>query len=301
MTQVTAPSRLPMLIVVAILLVLLAFALLWPVNEPEVDVSDAPVASEVSSIAPEQNTRDISESEPEVQIIEEEFTAVTPVGEANIEELDPVVEFVKPVIELAEPEPLNLTDQAIKQGLITALHAPMLSTLIVNESIIANLVASITNTAQGTLPENVSLLTPPSSEFAVFKKGDSQFITPESFTRYNVYAQTFAQIETADMLAVLTQYEPQILAQFEQISAPNTQFKDTLISAINRLLDTPSVNLPIPVISDSAMYKFANPQLEALLPAQKQLLRMGPDNMRMIKAKLRDVRTALELKQEENN
>ena len=61
MTQVTAPSRLPMLIVVAILLVLLAFALLWPVNEPEVDVSDDPVVSEVSSIAPEQNTRDISE------------------------------------------------------------------------------------------------------------------------------------------------------------------------------------------------------------------------------------------------
>ena len=301
MTQVTAPSRLPMLIVVAILLVLLAFALLWPINDPEVDVSDAPAVSEVSSIAPEQNTVDINKSEPEVQIIEEEFTSVTPVGEANIEELAPVVEFVEPVIELTELEPLDLSDQAIKQGLITALHAPMLSTLIVSESIIANLVASITNTAQGTLPENVSLLTPPSSEFAVFKKGASQFITPESFTRYNVYAQTFAQIETADMLAVLTQYEPQILAQFEQISAPNTQFNDTLISAINRLLDTPSVNLPIPVISDSAMYKFANPQLEALLPAQKQLLRMGPDNMRMIKAKLRDVRTALELKQEENN
>ena len=301
MTQAAAPSRLPMLIVVAILLVLLAFALLWPVNEPEVDVSDAPVVSEVSSIAPEQNTVDINKSEPEVQIIEEEFTSVTPVGEANIEELAPVVEFVEPVIELTELEPLDLSDQAIKQGLITALHAPMLSTLIVNESIIANLVASITNTAQGTLPENVSLLTPPSSEFAVFKKGTSQFITPESFTRYNVYAQTFAQIETADMLAVLSQYEPQILAQFEQISAPNTQFNDTLISAINRLLDTPSVNLPIPVISDSAMYKFANPQLEALLPAQKQLLRMGPDNMRIVKAKLRDLRTALELKQEENN
>jgi len=37
------------------------------------------------------------------------------------------------------------------------------------------------------------------------------------------------------------------------------------------------------------------------LPVQKQLLRMGPDNMRIVKAKLRDLRTALELKQEENN
>ena len=96
------------------------------------------------------------------------------------------------------------------------------------------------------------------------------------------------------MLALLDQYEPQIMAQFEQIALPNAQFTSTLINAINRLLDTPSVNLPIPVISDSAMYKFANPQLEALLPAQKQLLRMGPDNMRLVKAKLRELRTALE-------
>ena len=170
---------------------------------------------------------------------------------------------------------------------------------MVNESIIANLVASITNTAQGRLPENVSLLTPPIQEFGVFKKADNHFISPESFTRYNVYAQTFDQIDTSDLLALLAQYEPQILTNFEQIAEPNADFTDTLITAINRLLDTPSVNLPIPVVSDSAMYKFANPQLEALLPAQKQLLRMGPDNMRMVKAKLRDLRTALASKQQD--
>ncbi|MDG1123148.1 MAG: DUF3014 domain-containing protein [Glaciecola sp.] len=297
MTQDAAPSRLPMLIVVAILLVLLAVALLWPDNEPDVVITDTPA---ISSVAPEQSSVEITAPEvQEVQIIEEEFTAVTLVGEANVEELAPIVEFVEPVIELVEPEPLDLSDQAIKQGLITALRAPLLSTLIVNESIIANLVASITNTAQGTLPENVSLLTPPTQEFAVFKKADNQFISPESFIRYNVYAQTFAQIETADLLALLAQYEPQILANFEQIAEPNADFTDTLITAINRLLDTPSVNLPIPVVSDSAMYKFANPQLEALLPAQKQLLRMGPDNMRMVKAKLRDLRTALASKQQD--
>ena len=296
MTQDSAPSRLPMLIVVAILLVLLAVALLWPSNEPDVVIADTPA---ISSVAPEKNPIETAAPEVELEIIEEEFTAVTPVREANVEELAPVVEFVEPVIELVEPEPLDLSDQAIKQGLITALRAPLLSALVVNESIIANLVASITNTAQGRLPENVSLLTPPIQEFGVFKKADNHFISPESFTRYNVYAQTFDQIDTSDLLALLAQYEPQILTNFEQIAEPNADFTDTLITAINRLLDTPSVNLPIPVVSDSAMYKFANPQLEALLPAQKQLLRMGPDNMRMVKAKLRDLRTALASKQQD--
>lgn len=297
MTQDTAPSRLPMLIVVAILVVLLAVALLWPSSELDTTPIMLPPVAEINPVATEDNlpnTEDTVLIEPNIT---EEFTSVTPVGEANIEELAPVAEFVEPVIIEVVPEPLDLSDKAIKQGLITALRAPLLSTLIVNDSILANMVASVNNTAQGTLPENVSLLTPPATEFSVFKQADNQFITPESFTRYNVYAQTFAEIETEDMLALLDQYEPQIMAQFEQIALPNAQFTSTLINAINRLLDTPTVNLPIPVISDSAMYKFANPQLEALLPAQKQLLRMGPDNMRLVKAKLRELRTALEQEQ----
>lgn len=298
MTQDTAPSRLPMLIVVAILVVLLAVALLWPSSEPDTTpITTLPPVAEINPVATEDNlpnTEDTVLIEPNIT---EEFTSVTPVGEANIEELAPVAEFVEPVIIEVVLEPLDLSDKAIKQGLITALRAPLLSTLIVNDSILANMVASVNNTAQGTLPENVSLLTPPATEFSVFKQADNQFITPESFTRYNVYAQTFAEIETEDMLALLDQYEPQIMAQFEQIALPNAQFTSTLINAINRLLDTPTVNLPIPVISDSAMYKFANPQLEALLPAQKQLLRMGPDNMRLVKAKLRELRTALEQEQ----
>lgn len=297
MTQDTAPSRLPMLIVVAILVVLLAVALLWPSSELDTTPIMLPPVAEINPVATEDNLPDSEDTVLIEPNITEEFTSVTPVGEANIEELAPVAEFVEPVIVEVVPEPLDLSDKAIKQGLITALRAPLLSTLIVNDSILANMVASVNNTAQGTLPENVSLLTPPATEFSVFKQADNQFITPESFTRYNVYAQTFAEIETEDMLALLDQYELQIMAQFEQIALPNAKFTSTLINAINRLLDTPTVNLPIPVISDSAMYKFANPQLEALLPAQKQLLRMGPDNMRLVKAKLRELRTALEQEQ----
>ena len=41
------------------------------------------------------------------------------------------------------------------------------------------------------------------------------------------------------------------------------------------------------------MYRFVKPQLESLSPAQKQLVRMGPDNMRIVKRKLRELRDAL--------
>jgi hypothetical protein len=41
------------------------------------------------------------------------------------------------------------------------------------------------------------------------------------------------------------------------------------------------------------MYEYADRKLEALTPAQKQLLRMGPSNVARIQAKLREVQAAL--------
>ena len=66
-----------------------------------------------------------------------------------------------------------------------------------------------------------------------------------------------------------------------------------MITAIDTLLDTPEVKMPVEVYTDSVMYKYADERLESLSSPQKQLLRTGPDNMRRIKAKLRELREAL--------
>jgi len=42
-----------------------------------------------------------------------------------------------------------------------------------------------------------------------------------------------------------------------------------------------------------AHYQFADPGLESLSAGQKVLIRMGPDNAQVIKAKLRDIRRAV--------
>ncbi len=45
-----------------------------------------------------------------------------------------------------------------------------------------------------------------------------------------------------------------------------------------------------------ATYEFADPDLAELAPAQKQFLRMGPRNMRLVQAKLRAVAPRLGLR-----
>jgi hypothetical protein len=60
------------------------------------------------------------------------------------------------------------------------------------------------------------------------------------------------------------------------------------------LLDTPVPSDPIAVVpGKGATYAYKDPALEALAPIQKQLLRMGPDNVRRVQARLRAIRAEL--------
>ncbi|MCH8057417.1 MAG: DUF3014 domain-containing protein, partial [Proteobacteria bacterium] len=58
-------------------------------------------------------------------------------------------------------------------------------------------------------------------------------------------------------------------------------------------LSTPDIREPLRLIKPEAFYLFVNPDLEALPAGQKALLRMGPMNAQRVKAKLREIRTAL--------
>jgi hypothetical protein len=58
------------------------------------------------------------------------------------------------------------------------------------------------------------------------------------------------------------------------------------------------VGVPVPgadvlLVHKGALNAFADPRLEELTAAQKQLLRMGPRNVRLIQAKLREIGSAL--------
>ena len=56
------------------------------------------------------------------------------------------------------------------------------------------------------------------------------------------------------------------------------------------LLATPEVQGPIELTQPRVFYEFADPELEALSSGQKTLIRMGPENAAVVKAKLREVR-----------
>ena len=141
---------------------------------------------------------------------------------------------------------------------------------------------------------NHQLLTPPEQNFRVYSQADKQWIDAASYKRYTPYVNVLESFDNEALLTVYQSYKDDIQAKYAEIGDPDKDFNSVLLSAIDELLDTPEVPVPVEVYSDSVMYKYTDERLENLDGPQKQLLRTGPDNMRRIKAKLREIKALIE-------
>jgi hypothetical protein len=83
--------------------------------------------------------------------------------------------------------------------------------------------------------------------------------------------------------------KPRIDDAYKELGTPHGDFDRTLERAIKHLLDTPVADRAPALEKAPTSFRFADPKLESLSPAQKQLLRMGPANARIVQEKLREI------------
>lgn len=223
--------------------------------------------------------------EPEPEPIEPEPELPEPV----------VIETPEPMPEPEpEPEPLDITDGAVKTAVLGLSAMPELARILVDDDLLRRFVVFTNNLADEQLADNHHLLRAPESTFRVYKQADKEWIDSASYQRYSKYAEILDNMDTETMMALYATYKPAIAEIFAEIGDPDDNFDDRLVDAIDHLLDTPEVPVPVEVYTDSVMYKYRIERVEDLTAPQKQLLRTGPENMRLIKAKLRELKEQLE-------
>lgn len=209
-------------------------------------------------------------------------------------EPEPEVEALPEIEEpLPEPEPLDISDAAVKTEVLEYTNYEAAASLLVNEGLLQRFVVSVTNAAKGDTAPNHQVLTPPTQTFRVYQQAGKEWIDSASYKRYTPYVEVLDAIDADILLQLFHKYQPAVEDIYAEIGDGSDDFEEVLADAINHLLDTPEVPVPVEVYTDSVMYKYADERLEALSTVQKQLLRTGPDNMRRIKAKLREIKDAL--------
>lgn len=161
--------------------------------------------------------------------------------------------------------------------------------------------ATVDNLGRSSAPPRLWPINPTPARFTVETRADASFISADNELRYTPFVLMVESVDMRRAVALYKQLYLQIQEAYEGIGFPNRYFNDRLVEVIDLLLATPDVETPLKVVLTPIhgplrperpwiLYEFDAPELQKLSAGQKILLRMGPVNLRRLKAKLVEIR-----------
>lgn len=185
--------------------------------------------------------------------------------------------------------PLDETDPLVRQLVSQLSSHPRVAAWLATDGLIRNFAVVVTNIANGGTPVKALRSQRPTAPFAVRETPNGTVIDPASYRRYDSYADAVAGLDARGTAQVYETLKPRIAEAYKELGYPDADIDAALTRAIVVLLRTPRVDGDIAVTRTSVAWKYADPALESLPQAEKQLLRMGPRNERIIQDKLREI------------
>jgi len=166
--------------------------------------------------------------------------------------------------------------------------SPVLSGWLNTDQLVRKYVVIANDFSQGLRLEKNLRFLELDQPFAVDQDNENLFIATRSYQRYDRLAAAINALDVQATLAVYKKFRPLLVQVFREFSYPDEySLEDIFTKAAAVILAAPARDGQIALERQSVRYKFADQQLEALNPVHKQMLRMGPDNTRIIQNKLR--------------
>lgn len=210
---------------------------------------------------------------------------------APIGEPPPEVEEPEPDIELP---PLDASDELVRQRAAGLSRHPAFADWLAQDDLIRTFVAVVQNLSEGTTPRQHLQFLAPRAPFEVEQVGERTFIAESSYRRYDRIADVVAAFDVRRAVRLYRLFQPLVDEAFREIGRPGRTFEQAVREAARPLLDVPVLDDGVEVVLKVTTFELADPELEGMSSAQRQLLRMGPRNVRLIQAKLREGLAALE-------
>jgi hypothetical protein len=191
--------------------------------------------------------------------------------------------------------PLDQMDTFLRTLLATLSAHPDFARWLATDDLIRQMARSIDRISRGQSPASDLPVFRPASDFAVTGPRNNPTVDADSYRRYDRLA---AMVDSLDARAVADVYRtiyPRLDEAYRALGQTDSAVNQAAMVALQRLIDTPVPDGPVRLTAGrGATYAYADPQLERLSSAEKQLLRMGPENARLVQAKLREVKAAIE-------
>ncbi len=186
--------------------------------------------------------------------------------------------------------PLGQSDPTVREDLGTVFGERAVDELVVPQGVIRRFVISVDGLARKKLPVQSRPLASTGGSFRVAGTEEDITLDPQNYERYKPVVALIRDTDTQRLASLYRRYYPLMQEAYADIDREGAYFNDRMVAVIDHLLATPEVQGPIELTQPKVFYEFADPELEALSAGQKTLIRMGPENAAIVKAKLREVR-----------
>jgi hypothetical protein len=221
-------------------------------------------------------------------------TSAPPPAAEPVAEQPPPQEAAPPPPARALPLPrLDESDPEILGGLTELLGPQAVMRFVVPERLIRNIVVTIDNAPREQMALNQRPIMPMEGKLETVGADESLVLSTDNFARYTAFVAVVRQIDAKTLVALYRGLAPLFQQAYEELGHPNGVFKTRLLEVVRHLLATPDAPAVIRLVQPSVVYKYADEKLEKLSAGQKLLIRMGPTNAAVIKAKLREIEAEL--------
>jgi hypothetical protein len=133
----------------------------------------------------------------------------------------------------------------------------------------------------------------PARPFPVQGEGPDLSLDPKGYERYDTLVNTLVAVDATTAERAFHLLRPLYERAYGEIGLKPEDFDNALISALDQVIAAPVLERPPQLAQEKVLYTFADPELEALSPLHKQLVRMGPENTRRLQRHAQAVRAAL--------
>jgi len=188
---------------------------------------------------------------------------------------------------------LNDSDPVVTDSLVGVFGRAPVERFLVPQSIVRHIVVTVDNLPRRKVAVELRPVKPTAGQTAVSGHADTTTLSEANFDRYAPLAKVVQGTDVKALAVVYERLYPLFQQAYEDLGYPGKYFNDRLVEVIDHLLQTPEVPAPIPLQQPKVFWEYADPSLENRSAGQKLLIRMGPQNARIIKARLREFRAEI--------
>jgi Protein of unknown function (DUF3014) len=191
--------------------------------------------------------------------------------------------------EVIDLPPIDQTDAIVRELVARLSSHPTVAAWLTTDQLIRNFTVVVENISSGRTPSGHLGKIRPTGAFQIREEHSGLWIDPRSYKRYDKYADAVSGLDARGAARLYATLKPRIEDAYRELGHPDGNVDQALEHALIDLLKTPVVEGDVALASKSVAYEFADPKLQSLSSAQRQFLRMGPRNVRLIQAKLREI------------